>query len=176
MKPVHIFITCYMRSLIRFVSTHSRKKKKYPTWYSKELENALRKKNSFLKKYKKTGNDYFQFEFVKWLSQMKLLQKSDYDAYLYRVQQTLKSRPNQFWSYVRGKKGITYLSSKMLLNNVEVSFMPNIIRSFAEFFSGKKYNYESLRFRRIASSEKYVFVYRDWKAESRVLQNASLKD
>lgn len=110
-------------------------KSKFPRWFSKNLINLIKLKKTYHLIYKMSNshNDYLKFSSTR--SQCKALSKLDYSRYLITTQNSLKSQPKKFWSFIKNLRSSHGLPNSMSLDHVTAENGQEIVDLFSHYFS-----------------------------------------
>uniref|UniRef100_A0A2S2PY62 Uncharacterized protein n=1 Tax=Sipha flava TaxID=143950 RepID=A0A2S2PY62_9HEMI len=132
---VHIFY----ENIFRIIDFSCPKKylytPKYPLWFSTTLKQLILRKKIAHKIYKRypTQCNYNQFSNLR--AQCKSLNKLEYNSFITKTQNSIKSNPKLFWKFIRNKRSTSTLPESMNYNNVNYCGGIDISNCFARFFS-----------------------------------------
>ena len=117
------------------VLTYKQTKRGYPKWYSPKLRQIIRSKEKFYKKYKKTRSDFAKQNYILSKKSVKALISRDYNFYIRSTENSLLSKPKDFWNYVRDKRGRSRIPNLLKLDETIVRQPIDIVNAFAEYFN-----------------------------------------
>lgn len=110
-------------------------KRKYPVWYSSELKSTVRSKEHYHRQYKKSHCEEYLTNFKQSRALAKTLSVRDYRHYVENIENSIKSDPSSFWSFVNNKRGKTRLPGRMHYNDTELNNPQAIVEAFSNYFS-----------------------------------------
>ncbi|CAK1593267.1 unnamed protein product [Parnassius mnemosyne] len=107
---------------------------KYPPWFNHAIVRLIKEKNKYHKKFKIYGNLYDKITFEILRERIKRIEKTLYNEYICRVEDSLKSHSKIFWSYIRNKsRGASY-PSRMTYSGITYNSEQDICNLFAQYF------------------------------------------
>lgn len=109
-------------------------KKSFPPWFTSQIRSAIKQKARLLRMHRKYK---FVAHYEEQYKNLRAKIKKDiiiaHRNYILSTEQSIKSDPNQFWSYVRTKKNNSTEPPSMFLENEEFHSAPDI-DGFASYF------------------------------------------
>lgn len=133
-------LTSVMKEAIEeYVPKRLVKPRKFPSWFSRELKTALRKKTRFHGLYKRTCKQVWYQKFSNFRSLAKILLARDKYVHERHVENSLYSDPKSFWKHVITKPhSFSQHSSLRSSSNGDTHYVTSpkdIADEFASFFS-----------------------------------------
>lgn len=108
--------------------------KRYPVWFDSEIIKLIKLKRSFFLKSKRYKSQYWKSKYIALRSTIKLKIRLNHTKYLSDIENSLKSNPKFFWSYVKSLKDNHDIHDEMVFENQTYSGTQNITEGFAKFF------------------------------------------
>lgn len=133
-SSLEIFYKMVYTALEYYVPKRRCKNPRFPIWFSAQLKQLIVKKKMAHRLFKTSGlfADYVKFSQLR--ASCKRLSVFDYNAYLDRTQNNIKSDPKSFWRYINNKRGYNNLPDTMTLENIGSNDPNSIADLFAVFF------------------------------------------
>ena len=129
------FDSTFNSILQQFVPTHSKKARKYPSWFSKEAIRKIKEKENFRRKFKKSGLVCHQLKYQLLRKESKELILASKKSYDKLIEERLSTNPRQFWSFIKEKKGPGPSSSTYKLGESILTDPTIIANTFATTFA-----------------------------------------
>jgi Reverse transcriptase (RNA-dependent DNA polymerase) len=107
----------------------------YPPWFSEEIINNLKAKETARKNFKKYKLQSYHKKFIELRALVKSQINVAYSDYVQVVENSLVDDPMKFWSYINIKKGKSRIPGVMKYNNRELDNPQSIVDAFSAFFS-----------------------------------------
>lgn len=109
-------------------------KRKYPSWYTKDIIKLIKDKAKAHKKFKTTNNVslYREFSRLILLTKQKIIDA--YNHYLIEVQAKLINEPNKLWNYINSKNQTTRIPGTMIYTGDKCDKSQLIVNAFSDFF------------------------------------------
>ncbi|KAF9806239.1 hypothetical protein SFRURICE_021458 [Spodoptera frugiperda] len=135
-KIVLILMKSVLRTTIdNFVPKYSKKKSKYPAWFSNVLIRTLSEKEKFRQKYRKYKNPRDRLTFELLRSRCHTLMNNCYNRYKSNIENDIPKNPKTFWRFIKDKRrGESCIPADMFMNDRVVSGGPEIASLFADQF------------------------------------------
>lgn len=110
-------------------------RKQYPPWFDSYIIRLLRQKDKAWKTYKKSNSvdDYNHFRQLR--ASLKVSIHNAYNKYIEEAENSIKTDPNKFWSFVNSKQNSTNIPNTMYYKNATLEKPQDIVNAFADFFS-----------------------------------------
>jgi hypothetical protein len=108
--------------------------KNYPPWFNAHIIATLREKHKAWKKYKESGSQLHLANFKLLRTTSKKDISKAHSQFVLNVQNNIKSKPKDFWSYINLKKGGTRIPDRMYSENTLLDDPQNIVDAFASYF------------------------------------------
>ncbi|CAG9136232.1 unnamed protein product [Plutella xylostella] len=118
----------------QFVPSKVLKSTSHPPWYSPALIKILKEKNKYFLKFKNYGNKSDFNSYCILRSRAKMLETECYDAYITRVEESIKLNPKTFWSFAKSKAKTNSLPSCMTFEGNITSSGDEICKLFSDYF------------------------------------------
>lgn len=106
----------------------------WPSWFTFEIKEVIRKKETALRNFRKFGEISFRCEFSRYRALSKRLLNSAYRAYTADVSASLRDNPKSFWNHVQSRRGGTRIPGLMKYDGVELQSGQEIVDGFARYF------------------------------------------
>lgn len=107
----------------------------FPIWFSQELKRNLKLKEKFRNKWKSTNNATYLNKYLNMRRTTKLHATRDYETYIQKVQNNIKSNPTELWNHIRHKKGSTRIPCSISSTDKNLNNPLDIVNGFADYFS-----------------------------------------
>ena len=108
-----IFYNVLHKILDLSVPKYSPKMSNFPPWLSRSIISNLKLKESYRKKWKKYGNQFYFEEFKRLRVLCKQMINAAYASYLKKIEHELYVSPRDFWKYIQSKKGTSRIPGKI---------------------------------------------------------------
>lgn len=134
-RCVDTFYATVVEGLKQFVPLKLFRVNNHPPWFNKELINIKNRRDRASKKFARSGHAINGSKFSALRKKFKTLSASLYKQYIVRLQSSIKTKPNNFWRYIKWKRNSHKLPSLLSYNGQSTSDTPTICEFFAKFFS-----------------------------------------
>lgn len=119
----------------KYIPTRTIKSKNvFPPWYSKELIKIIKEKFKFHSKYKNYGNLSDKNEFERLRDLAIDIEKHCHTLYLSKIENSLASNSNTFWSFMKSKSKRSSIPSCMTYLNRSCDSGKDICDLFSDYF------------------------------------------
>ena len=117
------------------ITTIKSTKVQNPPWFSTKIIKLLKQKQTAHKRYKQTHSRFYYNKFKFLRSCIKRELHSSYHSYLTKTENNLTTNPKKFWSFIRQKKGQSFLPGIMRdsSNNTFENGL-DIVNAFRNYF------------------------------------------
>uniref|UniRef100_A0A2H1VC59 SFRICE_022052 n=1 Tax=Spodoptera frugiperda TaxID=7108 RepID=A0A2H1VC59_SPOFR len=134
-ERLNAFYVVLQSVMDNFVPKYTKKRSKYPAWYSDSLIGALSEKEKFRQRYRKYKNPRDKLTFELLRSRCHTLINNCYNAYKCKIENDIPKNPKAFWRYIKDKRrGESCIPADMYMNDKVVSSGPDIANLFADQF------------------------------------------
>lgn len=134
-EKVGAFYSVLQTTIDNFVPKYSKKKSKYPAWFSNVLIRTLSEKEKFRQKYRKYKNPRDRLTFELLRSRCHTLMNNCYNRYKSNIENDIPKNPKTFWRFIKDKRrGESCIPADMFMNDRVVSGGPEIASLFADQF------------------------------------------
>lgn len=134
-ERLNAFYVVLQSVIDNFVPKYTKKRSKYPAWYSDSLIRALSEKEKFRQRYRKYKNPRDKLTFELLRSRCHTLINNCYNAYKCKIEKDIPKNPKAFWRYIKDKRrGESCIPADMYMNDKVVSSGPDIANLFADQF------------------------------------------
>ncbi|KAL3271266.1 hypothetical protein HHI36_021757 [Cryptolaemus montrouzieri] len=96
---VNDFYKKLYNAIRKSVPVYRKQNRRYPTWYNKEIIDAVKSKNRMHKKFIRTRNDLYLDLYRELRRSVKAKMRSAYREYLDSSENSFEKEPNKFWSF-----------------------------------------------------------------------------
>ncbi len=110
-------------------------KNSYPPWFTREVFQAIKEKEKYRAKYKRTGNPTFLEKFQELRRKAKRLIRRSKRVLEVNIETKMKEDPKKFWTYVNEKRKQRTNSNAYKYNGNNLYSPQDIADAFAEHFS-----------------------------------------
>lgn len=107
----------------------------YPSWFNADIISNIKERKRLWKQYKKTKLISLKVKANNIQNKIRSQVKKEYISFLKRSEENIRLNPNDLWSYINSKKKCSNIPGKMKLEQQELTSCPDIVNSFASFFS-----------------------------------------
>jgi hypothetical protein len=105
------YLTAILREAIKLAIPHRKSKNStFPHWFSDSLKYCIKKKNQRFRKYRKSKSDRNYSVFSYYRKLVKPTIKTDKLRWLKSIDDSLKTKPKDFWKYVSKLKKINHVT------------------------------------------------------------------
>lgn len=116
---------------IRIINTSN-----YPHWFSNELINKVKQKNTTHAKYKISGSKIAYNNFRNLRLECKKISKACYNNYISKTENMINQDTSKFWNFIKNKRrSDTDIPSSMAWNTIIANNGNEVSNLFASFFS-----------------------------------------
>lgn len=135
-----LFFNSFCMSLGEIIKHHTPVKKirqtpVFPVWFSAELKQLVISKKLLHKRYKMSLSNTDLEHFRAARRECNKLSRLCYSVYLKRVEDSISSNINAFWSHVNSRKGSSEVPSRMSYDSSEASDSSGKCELFAQYFA-----------------------------------------
>lgn len=139
-SEVDLMTDVFYESLWKIIKEHVPKRKrlnhKYPPWYSRALVGVLKDKEKLRVRFKRHGNPRDEMEYRLIDKRARVLIKNCYRKYVQSTENSIRSNPKTFWSFIKTKNSRhNAIPSEIKLNDIVASSGDAICNIFASQFS-----------------------------------------
>lgn len=117
------------------VKTNCKRKLNYPPWFNKTIISNIHKKMHYHKKYKRTKRLIYLELFKNTRTMLKKQISDSYKHYIFETENNINHNPNQFWSFIQSKKGVSRIPNNVYYNNTYYDKPLDIVNKYCEYFS-----------------------------------------
>lgn len=117
---------------------------KFPSWYSADTKKSIKLKNKLHRKFKKSNSPANYETYKVHRSHTSYLIKHDYERFISRTEENVKSNPKLFWSFINSKRSsIKGIPNRVSLDGVLADDPFDTCNLFADFFSSVYVQYSA---------------------------------
>ncbi|KAF9824071.1 hypothetical protein SFRURICE_020337 [Spodoptera frugiperda] len=117
-ERLNAFYVVLQSVIDNFVPKYTKKRSKYPAWYSDSLIRALSEKEKFRQRYRKYKNPRDKLTFELLRSRCHTLINNCYNAYKCKIENDIPKNPKAFWRYIKDKRrGESCIPADMYMND-----------------------------------------------------------
>jgi hypothetical protein len=123
------------KSILDHIPQASFKESTYPPWFTKSLKSILFLKKKAHIKFKSSlsVNDYRAFSLLR--AKLKHETKKCYRNFIHCKETALRTKPNDFWKFVRSSRANNYIPKEMSYNDFTSSNEQEAANLFSDYFS-----------------------------------------